>query len=55
MNKLPLDVTRCQDDKCPKRQKCLRYLDTEEPHTLYWYASFKYNRKLKCDYFTPEQ
>jgi hypothetical protein len=44
------DITKCQNNSCPIREKCYRY--KSRPSELQSYASFKYELG-GCDYFWP--
>lgn len=43
-------MTKCYGEKCPIKNKCLRY--TMESKVYNWYSVFKFDlEKNKCDFF----
>jgi len=44
-----MQETICTSQKCPKKEKCYRFRDIENPFWEVW-QDF-YNEKEKCDYF----
>ena len=48
---LPLDISRCANEKCNRKMKCARYLD-RLPFDNYWYNYFDENN---CEEFIKKE
>ena len=44
-----LDITKCDNEECTKKEECWRY--TAPPEKLQSYAHFNPENKEKCEYF----
>lgn len=51
MQKLPNDYSRCNNDNCPMRRTCLRYLALQEDKGIVSVANFIPYDTDKCDGF----
>ena len=46
------DISMCQNDSCPSRHQCTRYMAIPNPHRQ-TYASFMWDMDSgKCEYFS---
>lgn len=50
---LPFDVCRCQDDACPRRDECLRWMERMKGGPRTPYRSDFRNDDGGCDAFVP--
>jgi hypothetical protein len=43
------DITKCNNEECPKKDTCYRY--TSKPDEMQSYSKFKPNDDGQCEYF----
>jgi hypothetical protein len=53
--KLPKDITRCGNESCAQKTKCLRYLSGKIDTKAAYLSDFQPNQQGKCWYYIPEK